>query len=247
MGTPISSLPLASTPTGTEYVPIVQSGTTKRTTVSEVAQTLLPITTDKISDANVTADKLAINSVTTVKIVDANVTAEKLASGAAVSNIGTAGITATQLASNSITTAKIVDANITAAKLSGAQSGSAPIFGARAWVNFDGTRDSTGALSTANTNRLIRASGNVASVLRNATGNYTLNFTSPLADANYAVHGTGSGGAGTGAQGVVVLAEALATTDSYSTKTTSAVQIVATDNNTDSLTDAFSANVTIFR
>lgn len=183
MGTPISSLPLASTPTGTEYVPIVQSGTTKRTTVLEVAQTLLPITTAEISDSNVTADKLATDSVTTVKIVDANVTADKLASGAAVSNIGTGGITATQLATDAVTTVKVKDANITAAKLDGAQSGSAPIFGARAWVNFNGT----GATGT---NQTIRGQGNVASVYKNGTGDYTITFTTAMPDTNYAWSGS---------------------------------------------------------
>jgi hypothetical protein len=75
---------------------------------------------------------------------------------------------------------------ITVEDLNGGGSGSAPVFGCRAWVNFDGTRDSTGALSTANTARLIRASGNVTSVVRSGTGNYTINFTTAMPDANYA-------------------------------------------------------------
>lgn len=174
MGTPISSLPIASTPTGTEYVPIVQSGTTKRTTLLDAAKTLLPITTDEISDGNVTAAKLAPDAVTTAKIADANVTSAKLASGAALANIGTGGITATQLASNAVTTAKIADANVTAAKLDGAQSGSAPIYAARAWVNFNGT----GTVA-------IRASGNVSSITDNGTGQYTVNFTTAMPDANF--------------------------------------------------------------
>lgn len=77
--------------------------------------------------------------------------------------------------------------SITAADLDGAQTGSAPIYGCRAWVNFDGTKDTTGAVSTANTARLIRASGNVTSVVRNGTGDYTVNFTTAMPDANYAV------------------------------------------------------------
>jgi hypothetical protein len=43
-----------------------------------------------------------------------------------------------------------------------------------AWVNFDGV---TAA---------IRASGNVSSVTKNGTGDYTVNFTTALVDANYA-------------------------------------------------------------
>jgi len=59
-------------------------------------------------------------------------------------------------------------------------SGSAPMFAARAWVNFNGTT-SPGT---------IRASGNVSSVTRNNTGDFTINFTTAMPDANYSVVGT---------------------------------------------------------
>jgi hypothetical protein len=55
-------------------------------------------------------------------------------------------------------------------------SGSAPIYACRAWVNFNGT--STVA---------IRASGNVSSITDNGTGDYTVNFTTAMSDANYSV------------------------------------------------------------
>ena len=58
---------------------------------------------------------------------------------------------------------------------------------AKAWVNFDGTRDASGATSSANTNRFIRASANVASVLRHSAADFTISFTTPMVDANYAV------------------------------------------------------------
>ena len=45
----------------------------------------------------------------------------------------------------------------------------------RAWVNFNGT----GTVA-------IRASFNVSSITDNGTGDYTVNFTTALADANYA-------------------------------------------------------------
>ena len=57
-------------------------------------------------------------------------------------------------------------------------SGSAPVYACRAWVNFDGT----GTVS-------IRASGNVSSITDNGTGNYTVNFTTAMPDANYSVVG----------------------------------------------------------
>ena len=63
-------------------------------------------------------------------------------------------------------------------------SGSAPLYGCRAWVNFNGT----GVVS-------IRASGNVSSITDNGTGDYTVNFDTPMPDANYAVTvGTDDGG-----------------------------------------------------
>jgi uncharacterized protein (AIM24 family) len=66
---------------------------------------------------------------------------------------------------------------VTAASLDGTQNGSAPIYAARAWVNFNGT----GTVA-------IRASGNVSSITDNGTGTYTVNFTTAMADANYAAH-----------------------------------------------------------
>jgi hypothetical protein len=55
-------------------------------------------------------------------------------------------------------------------------TGTAPIYAARAWVNFDGT---TATPST------IRGSANVSSVSRDATGVYTVNFTTAMPNANY--------------------------------------------------------------
>jgi len=57
----------------------------------------------------------------------------------------------------------------------------------RAWVNFNGT--STVA---------IRAQFNVSSITDNGTGDYTVNFSSALADASYAITGTGGSGVNTG-------------------------------------------------
>ena len=55
-------------------------------------------------------------------------------------------------------------------------SGSAPSYSARAWVNFNGT----GTVA-------IRAAGNVSSITDNGTGDYTVNFTTAMPDANYVV------------------------------------------------------------
>jgi len=55
-----------------------------------------------------------------------------------------------------------------------------PGFLARAWVNFNGT----GVVA-------IRASGNVSSITDNGVGDYTINFTTAMTDANYAATGMG--------------------------------------------------------
>ena len=54
--------------------------------------------------------------------------------------------------------------------------GSAPVYACRAWVNFNGQGTPT-----------IRGSGNVSSITDNAAADYTVNFTTAMADANYAV------------------------------------------------------------
>lgn len=90
-------------------------------------------------------------------------------------------VTVTELADDAVETAKIKDANITAAKLNGAQTGDAPIFGVRAWVSFNGA-----SVGTA-----INAAGNVDSVVRTATGRYTITFTEPMQDEFYAVSAIG--------------------------------------------------------
>jgi len=53
-------------------------------------------------------------------------------------------------------------------------------YACRAWVNFDGTTSPP----------TIRGSGNVTSVTRAATGDYTITFTNAMPDANYAITGT---------------------------------------------------------
>jgi hypothetical protein len=86
--------------------------------------------------------------------------------------------------------------------------GTAPLFGVRAWVNFNGTSGSTA----------IRQSGNVSTVTRNAVGRYTITFATAMQDTNYAI--------------VAFARDANATDGNYfvsalsnSTKTTSSVQV----------------------
>lgn len=53
-------------------------------------------------------------------------------------------------------------------------SGTAPLYMCRAWVNFNGT----GTVA-------IRAGGNVSSITDSGVGEYTVNFTTAMPDANY--------------------------------------------------------------
>ena len=56
-------------------------------------------------------------------------------------------------------------------------STSAPVYACRGWINFDGTSGSIGTGA---------ASKNVASVTDNGTGDFTINWDTAMADANYA-------------------------------------------------------------
>lgn len=64
-------------------------------------------------------------------------------------------------------------------------TGSAPSYTCRAWVNFNGT----GTVA-------IRASGNVSSITDNGVGDYTVNFTTAMPDANFSVAVTSGFGSG---------------------------------------------------
>ena len=55
----------------------------------------------------------------------------------------------------------------------------ATAYGCRAWINFNGTGTPA-----------IRGSGNVTSITDNGTGDYTINFTTAMTDANYSTVGT---------------------------------------------------------
>lgn len=104
---------------------------------------------------------------------------------------------------------------VTAPMLNGAQTGSAPIYGVRAWVNFNGT----GTVA-------IRASGNVSSITDNGIGDYTVNFTTAMPDANYAVGlggSVGSAGGFSGQQNVNLDPNTLPTTSACRIRTSNSI------------------------
>jgi hypothetical protein len=96
---------------------------------------------------------------------------------------------------------------------------------AAAWVNFNGT----GAVA-------IRDQYNVASITDNGTGDYTINLTEPMGDANYSV--VGSIGGTAGLVGWTVR-------DDITPRTTTAFRI-NTFNGAFALTDAAQINLAVF-
>ena len=105
-------------------------------------------------------------------------------------------------------------------------SGSAPIYSCRAWVNFDGTGTPA-----------IRESGNVSSITDNGTGDYTVNFATALADANYAVPAS--------AKNVVTSAAEIRVVGTHSLTTTSVG--INTVNQVPAFADSAIVHVAIFR
>lgn len=103
-------------------------------------------------------------------------------------------------------------------------------YASRAWVNFNGT-------GTTGTDQTIRSSGNVTSVYKNATGDYTVNFTYPMPDANYAVSGSASKATGPSNYSLTI--------KPGTTPTTSAVNVTTGDYNANY--DCPQVSVVIFR
>ena len=89
---------------------------------------------------------------------------------------GSGTITGASTLSTTVASPTFITPNIDSAQFA-TVTGFAPLYAARAWVNFNGT----GTVA-------IRASGNVSSITDNGTGDYTVNFTTAMPDANYVVN-----------------------------------------------------------
>ena len=66
------------------------------------------------------------------------------------------------------------DASTQAKSAATGQTGAAPFYAARAWVNFNGSGSAS-----------IRASANISSVTRSSSGLYVINFSTAMSDENY--------------------------------------------------------------
>ena len=190
---------------GDEFV-IEQSGLTKRVAASVVRGGLVNADIDAAAAiahtklANITAGRVLLGNASNVPTAT-ELTGDVTVSNTGVTAIGNSKVVTAMVNDSAINTAKVNNGAITAAKLDGAQTGSAPIYGCRAWANFNGTRNSTDTGASVNGgNVLIRASGNVSSVRKDATGKYTVTFTTNMQDANYAAVATGSNNSADGRQ-----------------------------------------------
>ena len=108
-------------------------------------------------------------------------------------------------------------------------SGSAPMYAARAWVNFNGTGTPS-----------IRAGGNVSSITDNGRGDYTINFATALPDANYAIAGFATYPLSDQALGLVTYGNDFA-------PSSGSVRIKTGDTASSNLRDSEFVNVAIFR
>ena len=130
------------------------------------------------------------------------INASNSGSGGLIQTADASGVLALQTAG---TTAVSIDTSQNLAFNSGYGS-VATAYGCRAWVNFNGT----GTVA-------INASGNVSSITDNGVGDYTVNFTTSMPDANFSVSGMAksSDTAGTRMAAMQLIANATATSTSF--------------------------------
>ena len=105
------------------------------------------------------------------------------------------------------------------------------VFTAKAWVNFDGT--------TAG----IRGSGNVSSIVDNGTGDYTVNFTTAMPDANFTAVSSGQLDSGANAANGNIITGAYRSATSHTTTS----YRTSTVNSGGTLKDPVSYEIAIFR
>ena len=85
---------------------------------------------------------------------------------------------------------------------------------AKAWVNFGEPTGST---------FVIKNSFNISSITKNSTGDFTLNFTSPMSNTNYIVVGSGTDSTSNDYPSMVVVSMTTSTT--YDLKSTTQVRV----------------------
>ena len=159
---------------GTGSISIASTATGTVTSVAATVPAFLSITGSPVT----TSGTLAIGLSGTALLVANGGTGVTTSTGSGANVLGT---------SPTLTTPTINSAQVETV------SGTAPLYMARAWVNFNGQ----GTVA-------IRASGNVSSITDNGAGNYTVNFTTAMPDVNYVLTASGRLDTATGAQCPIV-------------------------------------------
>jgi hypothetical protein len=175
-------------PTGTTAV--TQSAGNSTTAVATTAFSAAAITAERSATATLTNKTISggtITGITDLAIADGGTGASTAANAfLALKQDASTTVTGVVQLATDVEAAAGTDSlkSLTPSSLRGGlnATGSAPVFACRAWVNFDGT----GTVA-------IRASGNVSSITDNGTGDYTVNFTTAMPDANYVVQANTTG------------------------------------------------------
>ena len=178
---------------------------------------------------------LQTNSGTTALTIDTSQRAAFVAGTAAAPAITTTGDTNTGIFFSAADTIDFAEGGAACGqfdssanfKFNSGYGSVATAYGCRAWVNFNGT----GTVA-------IRASGNVSSITDNGTGDYTVNFTTAMPDANYCISGTSSSNLTNNVRTIAVTEAALPTTSSVR---------VFTQNDGGAQQDATSNSIAVFR
>jgi len=177
---------------------------------------------------------LQTNSGTTALTIDTSQRAAFVAGTAALPAITTTGDTNTGIFFSAADTIDFAEGGAACGqfdsssnfKFNSGYGSVATAYGCRAWVNFNGT----GTVA-------IRASGNVTSITDNGTGDYTVNFTTAMPDANYA---TGTNYGNTGGSVVMKLNDAIA-------PTTAAVRVITLSTSAYGGIDVAQIHLSVFR
>lgn len=196
-----TQLDAAQTAIGTKQATITGAATTIASDDLAVSRALVSDGSGKVAASDVTSAELDVLDGLTASTAELNLLDGVTATTAEINYLG--GVTSaiqTQLDAkapdNELTQVEVEDDTSTVfGQVSGERlnqsieanlnvTGGAPMYACRAWVNFNGT----GTVA-------IRASGNVSSITDNGTGDYTVNFTTAMPDADYAVVGLGSNNA----------------------------------------------------
>jgi hypothetical protein len=159
----ISELPAAGAAAGTDQLEANQGGTSRRMTVAQVATYVV----GQVTPAGIGAAASGAVGSSGLTMSTDRLLGRTTASSGAVEEISVGSRLALSAGALSF------DASGDFQFESGYGS-VATAYGCRAWVNFNGT----GTVA-------IRASGNVSSITDNGTGDYTINFTTAMPDANY--------------------------------------------------------------